>query len=239
MNVKAIAKPPMDERSQLFSKWTTEFVRKHPDMFELFCSRAKRAYFTARDSRIENLPCVWFNMGLSYILAWEYGYDIPSRILAGAQSDFYSFNYSIHSQNEGKATSWADEANSKYPVTVKGLIAEIEKVLTEAQKEAVDEYDHDPEDYLRYHRSNPHEEHPWGEDCVALIRAWCQADEFEWFMVHRNVKEATESAISENLWEMTMWEDDSTAAPIAQAAREALASQMGKFIEGVKESSNG
>lgn len=223
MKIETIGKSPMDERSQLFSKWTTEFVRQNEDMFNLFCSRAKRDYSLARSSRTDNGPCVWFSMGLSYIMVWEYGYDIPPRILDGAQSEFYSF--------------WSDESKAKYPTTVEGLKAEIEAEISNTRQEAIEEYDYAPEDYQQ--GRNPHEDHPWGEDCVALLQAWCQLDEFEWFMIYRNVKEATESAISENLWEMTMWGDDATAAPLAQTARETLKNEMGKFIKSVTEVADG
>ena len=74
-------------------------------------------------------------------------------------------------------------------------------MIKEASKEAIEEWDEDPEWHIERGHENPHEVHPWG-DTVNSIRAWINQDDFVFYCVFENLKEHGQCMVEDYLIEM-------------------------------------
>lgn len=61
----------------------------------------------------------------------------------------------------------------------------------EVLEERRSDYEFDKEDFVSYYKATPDElGHPWGDEEVAVMKAWLALDPFEWFLVSHFAKEA-------------------------------------------------
>ena len=158
--------------------------------------------------------------GLEHIFEHEYGgWSWSSKLQRGINC---GFGYSV-SMNPDFA----------YPKTVEGVRAAVEEMIKECQREQQEEYDYDPDFYIKYNKTNPHEEHPWG-DTADMLRAWLYADPFEWFCVHQELSSWAKYLVEESLFDIIA--DPSEGTSLSEALQKRFGDLMNKFIQDYEQS---
>lgn len=158
--------------------------------------------------------------GLEFIFEHEYGgWSWSSELQRGINC---GFGYSV-------------PTNPKfaYPNTIEGVRVAVEKMIADAQREQQDDYDFDPASYMEYSRTNPHEVHPWG-DTVDVLRAWLNADPFEWFCVHQELNSWAKYLVEDSLFDIIG--DSSEGASLSENLKDKFETLMKAFIKDYEQS---
>lgn len=108
---------------------------------------------------------------------------------------------------------------------IREAFAEYEEETLEEHKEMLED---DPEWAERHG-----DDHPWGTEEVAVMKAWLALDPFEWFVFRRSVKDAGVNALEDRLDEY-MVSEYPEYTDVAEAVFKATKELMERFIERVE-----
>lgn len=144
------------------------------------------------------------------------GWDAPERLAKGDSCGFYEDRYT----------------KGQYPTTVEEIQTLVETHLQSIHTEAVEEYEYDPEDYMKYHRENPTEQHPWGDETIKKIGSWLHANPFEWYCVQEALKTHAQWELEDILLEMSRGADN--GKELAESVEKKFDKLMETFVKGVE-----
>lgn len=114
-------------------------------------------------------------------------------------------------------------------VTREALKERLEENAAEDLKDRLEFFEDDPDGYRKFFNlpadHQPGTEHPWGDENLALYRAWLDSTPFTVYTLWREVREAAIERLDEELAEMAM--QDSGGTSIASGTRSVFETKLG------------